>query len=1143
MRRSAIASINPVIMICLLLFAGSIVMVSYDGTAISGENEVLNESEIGESAYQAMQTQFYENLGQVQNSEVRFYGEMSGLGVAFTDSSVIYRLSTQVQDSAPKYMLHDIESHVTPESTIVTLSFEGANAVTPYGNGFLSHTSNYFIGNDPDEWYTGIRSFSEVVYPGIYDNIDLIYQVSEEGLKYEFILWPGGNSDDIRILYDGIESLNVDEDGSLVADTFLGPLIDKGLYIYQDTQSGREEVAGTFIMGIEDDCGFGFQIDADYNEGLPLIIDPYLHYSTFVGGSSDDQGRSIALDSSNNVYVTGYTTSSDFPTTSGANDTSYNSGDDVFILKLSSDGSTLLYSTFVGGSSGDNGISIALDNLNNAYITGYTSSSNFPTTPGCNDTSHNLFQDIFILKLSSDGSTLLYSTFVGGSDSDYGSSIALDGSDNAYVTGYTTSSDFPITSGANDTGYNSGGDVIILKLSSDGSTLLYSTFVGGSALDFSYSLALDSSNNAYVTGYTTSSNFPTTSGANDTSHNSGDDVFILKLSSDGSTLLYSTFVGGSSTDAGFSITLDSSNNAYVTGYTTSIDFPTTLGAYDTSPNGVQDVFILKLSSDGSTLLYSTFVGGNNYDFSSSIGLDDSDNAYVAGYTRSLNFPTTPGANDTSHDSGSDEDAFILKLSADGSTLLYSTFIAGSNDDRGLSIVLSITDLVYVTGYTASSDFLTSSGANDTSWNGGKDVFILKLDIRDIDVIIDAPTNTTYTDDFVTVNYSILSYLDYTTQIFFDGVANTTIYPSGSVWSALSDGSHNLTIVVIMNSNDIIQNAVIFSIDNTVPDVDSPIDITYAADSIGNHIQWIIGDWAPGQYKVEGNGSTIGLTSWSENGTISFIIDGLAVGFVYNHTLTVYDVHGNSMSDTVFVKVVNRADLDSPKDLVIELGTIGNQLTWTIGNIWWPLPIYRVDGNATTIDWTACNDNSIRLSIDGLNLGVYNFTISMVDEYGYNSRDTVFVTIVDTTAPDIDSPFGLTYEVGAIGNLITWVTSDLLPESYEVFRNGTSIHSGPWDGTSITIDVDGLVAGTYLYTLIVWDSSGNEASDNVTVFVTPIPGTTTTTTSTTTDTSTSATVTTTGTTVIGDFTMIIIGSIGGGFGLGAVLVLIIFRKRS
>jgi hypothetical protein len=385
----------------------------------------------------------------------------------------------------------------------------------------------------------------------------------------------------------------------------------------------------------------------------------------------------------------------------------------------------ILASTFIGGSGGDIGYSIALDSSGNVYVTGSTGSSNYPTTYGAYDTTHNGDYDVFVSKLSNNLSQLLASTFIGGSGGDVGYSIALDSSGNVYVTGSTGSSNYPTTYGAYDTTYNGAIDVFVSKLSNNLSQLLASTFIGGSGDDIGYSIALDSSGNVYVTGSAWSSNYPTTYGAYDTSHNGGYDVFVSKLSNNLSQLLASTFIGGSSWEFGRSIALDSSGNVYVTGYTYSSDYPTTYGAYDTTHNGDYDVFVSKLSNNLSQLLASTFIGGSGDDVGYSIALDSSGNVYVTGSTRSSNYPTTSGVYDTSHNGY--DDVFVSKLSNNLSQLLASTFIGGSGDDIGYSIALDSSGNVYVTGYTSSSNYPTTSGVYDTTHNGYDDVFVSKLD--------------------------------------------------------------------------------------------------------------------------------------------------------------------------------------------------------------------------------------------------------------------------------------------------------------------------------------------------------------------------------------------------------------------------------
>jgi hypothetical protein len=398
----------------------------------------------------------------------------------------------------------------------------------------------------------------------------------------------------------------------------------------------------------------------------------------------------------------------------------------------------LLYGTFIGGSDDEDGEGIAVDGGGNAYVTGWTLSSDFPTTPGafdptcgtdgnCNYDGTYKYADAFVVKLNPNGSSLVYGTFIGGSDGDNGYGIAVDGGGNAYVTGGTESSDFPTTPGAFDTSLD-GGDAFVVKLNPNGSSLFYGTFIGGSDDEDGEGIAVDGGGNAYVTGLTESSDFPTTPGAFDTSYNGGyrwGDAFVIKLNPAGSSLSYGTFIGGSYDDFGWGIAVDGGGNAYVTGSTISSDFPTTPGAFDTSLDGYWgDAFVIKLDPNGSSLFYGTFIGGSYSDVGYGIAVDGGGNAYVTGSTISSDFPTTTGAFDTSYNG--DCDAFVVKLNPNGSSLSYGTFIGGSHGDYGRGIAVDGGGNAYVTGRTYSSDFPTTTGAFDTSFRGYRDAFVVKL---------------------------------------------------------------------------------------------------------------------------------------------------------------------------------------------------------------------------------------------------------------------------------------------------------------------------------------------------------------------------------------------------------------------------------
>jgi len=444
-----------------------------------------------------------------------------------------------------------------------------------------------------------------------------------------------------------------------------------------------------------------------------------LVYSTYLGGSSADQGTSIAVDIAGNAYVTGLTQSANFPATPGAFDTTINGGVDAFAAKLDATGATLSYATYLGGAGDDRGFGIAVDIVGNAYVTGITRSANFPITPGALDTTLGGGVDAFVTKLDAMGGTLVHSTFLGGNGFDQGLAIAADSFGNAYVTGQTNSADFPTTPTAFDTTLNGGLDAFVTKLDAMGATLAYSTYLGGSGSDLGAGIALDVAGNAYVTGNTGSANFPTTPGAFGTTINGGGDAFVTKLDSAGATLAYSTYFGGSGNEGGRGIAVDIAGSAYVTGDTASVNFPTTPGALDTTHNGGQDAFVTKLDAAGAALLYSTYLGGGAPDVSNGIAVDLEGNAYVTGTANSGDFPTTPGAFDRTRNGNTD--AFVVKISDTGpAATLTLTPSAAVNVVGSQHCVTAAVHDAFGNSVSGASVRFSVAGAVNTSGTGTTD---------------------------------------------------------------------------------------------------------------------------------------------------------------------------------------------------------------------------------------------------------------------------------------------------------------------------------------------------------------------------------------------------------------------------------------
>ncbi|MCC5785873.1 MAG: SBBP repeat-containing protein [Phycisphaerales bacterium] len=584
------------------------------------------------------------------------------------------------------------------ETLTLTVSFPSSNSSRPRGINPQAGRFNYFIGDDQSRWASDVPSYGTIVYEGIYDGTDLHVMGSDGILKYEFHSAPGADHEQIRIRYDGIESLSIDGDGGLRIQTAFGTLRDNAPVVWQTIGGRREYLPSRFQ--ILDTQTYTIELLAEPDPAHPVIIDPELDWMIYLGGSDWEEGAGVAVDGDGNALVTGRTISTDF---SGRNN-SFHGWKDAFVLKVSPSGQ-LLWMTYLGGTAGEWGRGIAVDADGNALVTGRTASTDFA---GRNNAFHGGDRDAFALKVSSTGQ-LQWMTYLGGSAEEWGEGIGVDGAGNALVTGWTESTDF---AGRNNSFQGGDRDAFALKVSPSGQ-LQWMTYLGGSAWDLGVGIAVDGDSNALVTGRTLSTDF---AGRNNSPFSAGPhyyytDAFVLKVSPSGQ-LQWMTYLGGSDSDSGRGIAMDADGNALVTGSTESTDFT----GRNNSIHGRRDAFALKVSSSGQ-IEWMTYLGGNGNDGGGGIVVDADGNALVTGSTGSTNFT---GRNNRRH--GGTTDAFALKVSSTGQ-IEWMTYLGGSDRDTGSGIALDGDGNALVTGWTLSTNFV---GRNNSFQGGLMDAFLLKL---------------------------------------------------------------------------------------------------------------------------------------------------------------------------------------------------------------------------------------------------------------------------------------------------------------------------------------------------------------------------------------------------------------------------------
>lgn len=652
---------------------------------------------------------FEPNRGQGQSS-AGFLARGAGYALFLTSTDAVLHLGCAPRPSP---------------GSVVRIKLAGANPYAPAeASGDLPGKSHYFLGNDPRRWRTNIPTFKQVRYKGVYPGVDLIYHGHQGLLEYDFVVLPGGDPGVVQLAFEGVEALQLTPRGDLIMRTHAGEIHQRKPQVYQEVNGVRRVVAGRFLLPGKRRVGFWV---GPYDKVHPLVIDPVLSYATYLGGTTIEYGYAVALDSSGNAYLAGATCSSDFPVTDKAPQKSHGGGrpfgcGDAFVAKLNAQGTALVYSTYLGGGGSDSASGIAVDGTGNAYVVGLTDSPDFPTTSVAFQRSGNAF----VAKLNHDGTVLMYSTRldVGSGFFDAARSIAVDSAGSAYVTGVTHSSGFPITPGSFQKSYNGGDmDAFVAKLNAAGSELVYSTFLGGSDTDAGTDIAVDSSGNAYVLGFTFSANFPTTPGSFQTSRTGKSDEFLVKLNPAGAALVYSTYLRGRGADdveSAGAIAVDRSGNAYVAGYTSKTTIVVTRqeGFFLSDPG---EGFVAKLNAAGSGLAYFIRLPGVGND----IAVDNGGNAYVVGTTGSADFPVTLGAVQSLHGGGFD--AFLIKLNAAGTSPLYTTYLGGKGLDRGQAVAVDSSGSAYVIGDTDSTNFPTTQNAVQMRLRGNRrNIFVCRI---------------------------------------------------------------------------------------------------------------------------------------------------------------------------------------------------------------------------------------------------------------------------------------------------------------------------------------------------------------------------------------------------------------------------------
>ena len=1007
----------------------------------SGVKNLSKESMIPNPTLKFPFSGFIQNKGQLNQNEIKYYYSSNDVSVGFLTSKILF----SVRDNSNR--ISNLE-----------LSFVGSQVTEPQAIGKSSSITNFFMNGLS---IPNVPNYQKIMYSNLYPNIDLLYYFSNQGLKYEFIVKPGGNPANIIIQ----ANKNIQVDASKTKISYFDHLsdnkpllIDDKLFVYQGLQS--TQIKAYYSLDVAKNK-YKITIDpSTYDHKQNLIIDPiWVEFSTYFGGFGTEVGRSVATDTFGNVYVTGYTSSteSSFPLVNPYDGT-FGGSNDVFVAKFNATGNGLIYSTYIGGSGDDEGYSIKVDVNGNSYISGFTSSSSFPTVNAFNGT-YGGGTDAFVLKLNATGNGLDYSTFIGGAGYDEAQSIEIDNFGNSYITGYTLSNgSFPLKNPYNDV-YSGSADIFALKLNSTGNGIDFSTYLGGTDDDRGYGITIDDQFNVYITGYTVSneSSFPLVNAYDETYGGGFADAFVIKLNTTGNGIFFSTYLGGNDIDEGYRIKVDSSYNVFVTGDTASSNFPV-INGYDLSHNGAgsYDVFVTKLNATGTGLIYSTFIGGVNSEHAYGLAIDLDGNAYITGNTQSTetSFPILHASDGTAN-GGLIGDVFITKLNSTGTGLDYSTFLGGSDNEVAYGLALDSLNNTVVTGYTKSTDFQTVNAFDPTN-NLGQDAFVARLsstvDDSSPSITLYDPTNTTYYGKSITLNYTIFENNPSILKIYVDGVVNTTALPSGHIITFLTNGSHTISLTATDKAGNTATTQVWFTLNDALTlNILNKVDYSNSKNIFFSYSLINKTSYFSSVYI-----DTVLNTSVTNN---SYIY--LSEGF-HNITLVGVDSNSNVFSDQWLITV------DSVKPNIIINNPTNNEY-YASTSLILDYQISDLNLLSTEIFLDSSSNSSSEQSgftITGLTDGLHNLTILATDKAN-NQAILQVMFYIDTTDPviTVNNPNTSKYSNNSILLDYSVLETNLL--NLTIFIDGIKNKSNLWSGSYLN-----LADGYHNITLEAFDKAGN-----------------------------------------------------------------------